>query len=55
MATYGMSFTLADARQHGLGAPAIGNGASGTYTREPGILSNYEVMERDKMFFTLLR
>jgi len=48
IATYGMSFTLRDENQHGLGAPSNGGGAPGMYTQESGILSYYEVCENLK-------
>nr|UBY12664.1 chitinase [Eisenia andrei] len=41
--TYGRCFTLADPAQNGLGAPVIGPCKNGTYTREAGFLSYYEV------------
>lgn len=43
IATYGMSFTLADPSEHGLKAAAIGGGKGGKYTKEKGILAYYEV------------
>lgn len=43
LGTYGRSFTLVDAFNHGVGAPASGAGAPGTHTREKGFLSYYEV------------
>ena len=43
LATYGMSFTLVDPRQHGVHAPARGGGRMGQYTKETGILAYYEV------------
>ena len=41
--TYGMSFTLENARDNGLKAKANGGGDKGKYTGESGILSYYEV------------
>lgn len=41
--TYGMTFRLADPKQHGVFAPAIGGGTKGEYTGERGIMSYYEV------------
>lgn len=46
MAFYGRSFLLADANNHGLGAPASGNGPAGTYLKEAGYLSYYEICTR---------
>lgn len=43
IATYGMSFTLANREQHGMKAPVTGGGRPGPYTRENGILAYYEV------------
>ncbi|ESO03402.1 hypothetical protein HELRODRAFT_80436, partial [Helobdella robusta] len=43
MALYGRCFTLADPKNNGLGAPVTGPCPAGTYTREGGILSYYEV------------
>ncbi|RXG53164.1 putative chitinase 3 [Armadillidium vulgare] len=40
---YGQSFTLSDASNHGLNAPAWGGGNAGTYTMEAGFLSYYEL------------
>uniref|UniRef100_K1QQW5 Acidic mammalian chitinase n=1 Tax=Magallana gigas TaxID=29159 RepID=K1QQW5_MAGGI len=48
LGTYGRSFTLVDASNHGVGAPASGAGAPGTYTREKGFLSYYEICEMRK-------
>ncbi|XP_005112658.1 acidic mammalian chitinase [Aplysia californica] len=45
LATYGRSFTLRDESDSGRGAPASGAGIAGTYTREAGFLSYYEVCE----------
>ncbi|CAG5124716.1 unnamed protein product, partial [Candidula unifasciata] len=41
--TYGMSFTLADAADNGVHAPAAGGGKMGDYTQETGIMAYYEV------------
>ncbi|XP_027717021.1 acidic mammalian chitinase-like, partial [Vombatus ursinus] len=41
--TYGHTFTLSNPSQHGIGAPASGPGAAGTYTREAGFLAYYEI------------
>ena len=43
LATYGRCFTLASTASTGLGATAIGPCKNGTYTREAGFLSYYEV------------
>ena len=40
---YGRSFTLADQTLFDIGAPAVGGGEEGSYTREEGFLSYYEV------------
>ncbi|ELT89997.1 hypothetical protein CAPTEDRAFT_147126, partial [Capitella teleta] len=46
IATYGMSFTLADPSEHGLKAAAVGGGKGGPYTKEKGILAYYEICEK---------
>ncbi|XP_025092710.1 acidic mammalian chitinase-like [Pomacea canaliculata] len=43
LATYGMSYTLANPEVHGVHAPAIGGGRMGPFTKETGILSYYEI------------
>ena len=43
IATYGRCFTLTNSAQNGLGAPVKGACMAGTYTREAGFLSYYEV------------
>ena len=45
LATYGRTFRLKNANDHGLGAPTAewGNPRRGTYTREPGFLAYYEI------------
>ncbi|XP_057308619.1 chitotriosidase-1-like [Hydractinia symbiolongicarpus] len=43
LAAYGRSFLLKSADQHGLGAPVLGPGTAGKYTRASGSLSYYEV------------
>lgn len=43
MATYGRTFTLSSKAQNGINAKASGGGKAGTYTREAGFLSYYEV------------
>jgi chitinase len=40
---YGRSFTLKNAKNNGLGAPAIGAGNPGPYTRQSGYLGYNEV------------
>ena len=42
MATYGRSFTLLFEEEYGLGAPAIGAGNPGPFTRGTGMMSYYE-------------
>ena len=41
--TYGRSFRLSNADNHNVNDSASGGGAAGTYTRESGFLSYYEV------------
>ncbi|XP_052068097.1 acidic mammalian chitinase-like [Mytilus californianus] len=43
MATYGRSFTLRNIAETGFGAPTTGPGTAGTYTREKGFQSYYEI------------
>ncbi|XP_061191555.1 chitotriosidase-1-like, partial [Saccostrea echinata] len=43
MGLYGRSFTLSSSSNTGVGAPAVGAGAAGTYTGEAGLLAYYEV------------
>ena len=43
MATYGRTFTLAAGNNVGIGAPAVGAGTAGKFTRERGFLAYYEV------------
>ncbi len=45
LATYGRSFTLASNKTD-LGAPSIGSGPAGMYTREPGFLAYYEICKK---------
>jgi len=45
MGTYGRSFTLLSAGNNGVGAAARGPGNAGTYTREAGFLSYYEICD----------
>ena len=44
---YGRSFTLASASSYGVGASAPQGGIAGTFTRESGFLSYYEVRKRE--------
>ena len=43
LAFYGRTFKLANSSDTGIGAPALGPGEPGTYTRESGFLAYYEV------------
>nr|WBW70038.1 venom protein [Lampona murina] len=43
MGLYGRSFTLKDANNNGLGAPATGPGSPGEMTQEPGMLGYNEI------------
>ena len=45
LAAYGRSFQLKSYRVHGLGAPAIGPGSPGQYTRASGSLAFYEMCD----------
>lgn len=45
LATYGRSFTLASASQHGMNAPSSGGGKAGEFTRESGFLAFYEICD----------
>merc|ERR1712168_725505 len=45
MGTYGRGFTLEDANHHEYGAPVKGAAKEGTYTREPGYASYYEICQ----------
>jgi len=42
---YGRCFQLADAAQNGIGAPVLGPCTAGTWTREAGALSYYEICQ----------
>jgi chitinase len=46
MGLYGRSFTLANANNNGVGAPANGAGSAGEFTGEPGFLSYFEICRR---------
>ncbi len=43
MPTYGRSFTLSNAANYLVNAPASGGGNAGVYSREAGFLAYYEV------------
>ena len=43
LALYGRTFTLADPNENALGDPVTGPGEAGTYTREAGFRSSYEI------------
>ncbi|XP_076657145.1 chitinase-3-like protein 1 [Halictus rubicundus] len=43
--SYGRSFTLANAGNNDIGAPTIGAGTAGPYTKEPGMLGYNEICE----------
>lgn len=43
MPAYARSFELEDEKNFGIGASVAGPGEAGTYTKEPGFLSYYEV------------
>lgn len=43
MPAYARSFALEDTDNYGIGAPVTGPGGAGTYTKELGFLSYYEV------------
>ncbi|KAB0791791.1 hypothetical protein PPYR_03591 [Photinus pyralis] len=45
---YGRSFTLADPGSHGIGAPSVGLGLPGPYSRANGTLYHYEVLHFQK-------
>ncbi|XP_071128443.1 chitinase-3-like protein 1 isoform X2 [Mytilus edulis] len=44
--TYGRSFTLSNTMNTGLGAPSIGRGTAGPYTRESSVLAYYEICSK---------
>jgi chitinase len=48
MATYGVSFTLSNAAQNGLGAPKSAPGSGGTSTKSPGFLAYLEICQMAK-------
>ena len=43
LALYGRTFTLADPNENALGDPVTGPAEAGTYTREAGFWSSYEI------------
>ncbi|XP_064600854.1 uncharacterized protein LOC135467029 [Liolophura sinensis] len=45
LATYGISFKLADPKHHGVRAPVLGPGSPGPHTNESGILAYYEICD----------
>lgn len=45
---YGQSFSLAQKTASGVNAPADGPGTPGEYTKQPGMLSYYEICNRIK-------
>lgn len=46
--TYGITYTLTKASNHGLNAPVTGVGQAGQFTQSPGIVAYYEVCNRIK-------
>ena len=38
----GRTFTLKDEKDNGIGAPSLGNGLAGNFTKTPGFVSYYE-------------
>jgi hypothetical protein len=44
MPTYGRTFTLSNAANYQVNAPASGGGHAGKYTKESGFLAYYEVL-----------
>ena len=51
---YGRCFNLKSPQTNGMGASVTGPCAAGTYTREAGILSYYEVSKRLEKHFMFL-
>lgn len=45
---YGQAYRLSSEELTGLGEPATGPGASGEFTKQPGILAYYEICDRLK-------
>ena len=54
LSTYGTTFTLASAAQHGLKAATDGPGKPGKYTQEAGTLAYYEVYRSNRFDWLLL-
>lgn len=46
--TYGITYTLANAQNHGLNAAITGAGQAGQFTQSPGSLAYYEICEKVK-------
>lgn len=45
---YGQSFTLSQKTAHGINSPSRSAGEPGEYTKQPGMLSYYEICNRIK-------
>ncbi|PIO27450.1 hypothetical protein AB205_0035700, partial [Aquarana catesbeiana] len=43
--TYGRTFSLKNPFDTAIGAPTLGPGPAGIYTRQPGIWSYYEILQ----------
>lgn len=43
---YGQTYRLTNPNEYGLGAPSAGPGTAGEFTRQPGMLSYYEICDR---------
>uniref|UniRef100_A0A7M5XHV2 chitinase n=2 Tax=Clytia hemisphaerica TaxID=252671 RepID=A0A7M5XHV2_9CNID len=54
LGTYGRSFTLTSTANNGLGADAIGGGATGQYTGESGYIAYYEICQKIKQGMTVV-
>ncbi|XP_033118584.1 oviduct-specific glycoprotein-like isoform X2 [Anneissia japonica] len=52
--TYGRSFTLSTS-SHGIGAPVLGGGTAGTFTKASGFLAYYEICDMLKAGGTVVR
>lgn len=48
MPMYGQAFSLSNANEHGLNAPAPGAGLAGEFTRQAGFLAYYEICSKIK-------
>ncbi|CAH0390045.1 unnamed protein product [Bemisia tabaci] len=55
MPMYGQSFSLADRTQNGLNSPTYGGGEAGEETRARGFLSYYEICQRIKNGWKVIR